>query len=141
MSIFRRARVEAVVDGGFLAREARALQTSMRTALSGGERSARRPVPVELVIDAGQGDLLVVVCRNLVVGFVPEERTASLAPQLAQAGKARLVVPGRLYPDGDLWRVWVGAVPADGLPAAPRDLDRLAAPKLTVFGVPLQRLG
>lgn len=141
MNIFRRDRVEAELDGGFLAGEARALQTSMHAALSGGERGAGEPVPVELVIGAGTGDLLVLVCRNLVVGFVPAERAASLAPQLARAGKARLVAPGRLYLDCGLWRVWVGVVPADGLPAAPPDLDRLAAPELTVFGVPLPRLG
>jgi hypothetical protein len=98
-------------------------------------------VPVELTVERGRADRVVVHCRNLVVGFVPDDRAAALAEQVEHAGRARLVVPGMLYPDGDLWRVWVGAVPAPGLPAGDPDADHLPAPEATVLGIPLRRSG
>lgn len=140
MTVFRRRpRVPADLTGGFLALEARALQTSLIEALTGVERAAGRPVPVELTVERGRGDRVVVHCRNLVVGFVPDDRAPALAEQVEHAGRARLLVPGVLYPDAGLWRVWVGAVPADGLPAGDQDADRLPAPEATVLGIPLRR--
>jgi hypothetical protein len=131
--------VLADLTGGFLALEARALQTSVVEALTGVERAAGRPVPVELTVEPGRGERVVVHCRNLVVGFVPEDRAPALAEQVVHAGRARVVVPGVLFPDGALWRVWVGAVPADGLPVGEEGADRLPAPEATVLGIPLRR--
>ncbi len=142
MSIFRRRRrVEAETGPGFLAGEARALQTSVRQALTATERAGRQPTPVDLTVDTGRGTLLVVVCRNVVVGFVPEEHAAPLAAQHTRAAGAPLVTAGWLYPDGDLWRVWVGEAPAAGFPAAPPDADTMAAPEVTMFGIPLRGFG
>ncbi|HEY0215599.1 MAG TPA: hypothetical protein VGC57_04325 [Cellulomonas sp.] len=142
MSILRRPRVPADLVGGFLAGEARALQTSVREVLTGLERAAGQPVPVELVVEHGKGERLVLLCRNLVVGFVVDGHAPALSDQLEHAGRARLVVPGVLYPDGDLWRVWVGAVPAAGLPvgAETEEADRLPAPEAAVLGIPLRRV-
>ncbi len=142
MSILRRPRVPADLVGGFLAGEARALQTSIREVLTGIERAAGRPVPVELVVEHGRGERLVLLCRNLVVGFVVDGHAPALAGQLGHAGRARLVSPGLLYPDADRWRVWVGAVPDGGLPtgAEAEDTDRLPAPETAVLGIPLRKV-
>jgi hypothetical protein len=80
------------------------------------------------------------VCRNVVVGFVPADRAPALSTQREAAGrKARLVTPGLLHRDGDVWRVWVGPVPEGGIPATPAGTDTLATPEPTVLGVPLRR--
>lgn len=141
MKPFRRAaRVDAEVATGFHAAEARALQTALLGVLAAAERATGRPVPVELGVTAGRGDALVVLCRNQVVGFVPEAHAPPLRVQREAAGRgARLVVPGVLVLDAGTWRVWVGPVPADGVPAAPAGLDTLPAPQPTVLGVPLRR--
>lgn len=134
-----RPRVDAEVATGFHAAEARALQTALTGLLAAVERAAGEPVPVTLELDEGRDGVPVLVCRNRVVGFVPAEHAGPLRAQRQAAGRrARLVVPGRLVPDGALWRVWVGPVPAGGVPAAPDGIDALPAPQQTVLGVPLR---
>jgi hypothetical protein len=140
VSLFRRRpRVAATLPAGFHAGEARALQTTVLEALTVVERAHGVPVPVEVEIEAGRGARLVVVARNLVLGFVPDAHTAALAAQRAAGGRARLVVPGLLVPADGLWRVWVGPVPEGGVPAVPAEADVLAAPEATVLGIPLRR--
>jgi hypothetical protein len=137
---FRTARVVGDVAVGFHAAEARALQTALVGVLAAAERATGRPVPVDLGVDAGRGDALVLVARNHVVGFVPEEHAPPLRDQRAAAGRrARLVVPGLLVLDGPTWRVWVGPEPAGAVPPAPPGLDTLPDPQPTVLGVPLRR--
>lgn len=140
MTPFRTARVGAEVAVGFHAAEARALQTALLGVLAAAERATGRPVPVDLTVDAGRGDGLVVLCRNQLVGFVPEEHAPPLRVQRERAGRrTRLVLPGLLVLDGATWRVWAGPVPEGGVPAAPDGLDALPAPQTTVLGVPLRR--
>lgn len=136
----RRPRVPAELAQGFHATEALALQTAVCNALTATERGVARPVPVDLVIDAGRGTRLVVVCRNLVVGFVPEAIAVPLAEQRRAVDRALLVTRGWLFRDQDLWRVWVGDVPEDGIPEVPAGLDQLPAPQPTILGVPLRRM-
>lgn len=134
------ARVAADVGPGFHVAEAAALQTALQGALGAVERAAGRPVPVEVRLEGGRDAAVVVVCRNHVVGFVPAEHGDGLRAQLDAAGRrTRLVAPGLVFPDGDLWRVWVGEQPAGGLPPVPEGLDTLAAPDPTVLGIPLRR--
>lgn len=140
MTPFRSPRVDAEVAAGFHAAEARALQTALLGVLAAAERATGRPVPVDLTVDPGRGDGLVLHCRNQLVGFVPAEHAPPLRDQRARAGsRARLVVPGLLVLDGTTWRVWVGPVPDGGVPAVPDGLDTLPAPQTTVLGVPLRR--
>lgn len=143
MRLTGRIRVDADVLPGFAATEARALQTSLGAALTPAERAAGAPVPAEAVLDAGRDDALVVVVRNLVVGFVPPERADDLAGQVAAARRrgrgARLVAPALLHRDAGLWRVWVGPVPDGGVPAPDDTADVLAAPDPAVLGIPLRR--
>jgi hypothetical protein len=137
---FRTARVDAEVAVGFHAAETLALQTTLLGVLGAAERATGRPVPVDLVLDSGRGDGLVVLCRNQVVGFVPAEHAPPLRAQRERAGRrARLVLPGLLVLDGATWRVWVGPEPVGGVPGAPAGLDTLPAPHPTVLGVPLRR--
>jgi hypothetical protein len=137
---FRTAHVVAEVAAGFHATEALALQTALLGVLAAAERATGRPVPVELTVDAGRGDGLVVLCRNRLVGFVPEEHAPPLRAQRERAGRrTRLVLPGLLVRDGATWRVWVGPEPVGGVPPASDGLDTLPAPHPTVLGVPLRR--
>ena len=123
----RRPRVQAVVGDGFLAAEAPALQTSIVAAL-------------DVQLDA-HGTRLVLSLRNIDVGFVPPDEVPLLAAQIP-AGKAVVVVPGVVHRSGDLWRVWVGEGPADGVfPAAPEGLDTLPVPEPSIAGIPLKMLG
>jgi hypothetical protein len=136
----RRPHARADVASGFLATEARALQTSLVGVLGAAERATGADVPVEVELEPGRDARVVVVCRNVVVGFVPADRAAALAGQRERAGRrARLTAEGLLHRDGDVWRVWVGPVPDGGLPPTPAGTDTLAAPEPTVLGVPLRR--
>ncbi|WP_454049797.1 hypothetical protein [Cellulomonas sp. Marseille-Q8402] len=140
MNPFRTPHVAAEVTAGFHAAEARALQTALVGVLAAAERATGRTVPVDLVVDAGRGDALVVLCRNQLVGFVPEEHAPPLRARRAAAGRrARLVAPGLLLLDGATWRVWVGPEPEGGIPPVPDGLDTLPAPHPTILGVPLRR--
>jgi hypothetical protein len=136
----RRPRARAEIATGFAATETRALQTSLVGVLAAAERATGAGVPVELLLEPGRDGRVVVVCRNVVVGFVPADRAPALSTQREAAGrKARLVTPGLLHRDGDVWRVWVGPVPEGGIPATPAGTDTLATPEPTVLGVPLRR--
>lgn len=135
----RRDAVPAQVGDGFVAGEAVALQTSFQAALTGHERAAREPVAAELQLDPGKGGRVVLVWRNVVVGFVPPAHEADLRGQLNRAGKGRLVCPGQVYRDGDVWRVWVGARPPVEHPAPEPGTDRLSAPPTRIFGLALPR--
>lgn len=140
MTPFRTTHVDAEVAAGFHAAEAPALQTALLGVLAAAERATGRPVPVELTVDAGRGDGLVLLCRNRLVGFVPEEHAPPLRAQRERAGRrAHLVLPGLLVLDAATWRVWAGPVPDGGVPAAPGGIDTLPAPQPTVLGVPLRR--
>lgn len=140
MGIGRRERVEHVPAEGFLAEEARALATAVREAVRDRGPAPGAPVPVELTVERGAGDRLVVVCRNLVVGFVPASAAVPLTSVLAGAGKrARVVVPGTVHDDAGVWRVWVGPLPDGGLPGVPDDADRLPPKEPTIVGIPLRR--
>lgn len=140
MRLTRSTRVDADVHPGFHATETRSLQTSLHAALTAAERATGGAVPVEVAFDDGRDGGLVVVCRNLVVGFVPASRVPQLRAQRDAAGpRARLVAPGRLHPEGPLWRVWVGPVPDDGVPVADEAADVLAPPEPAVLGIPLRR--
>lgn len=138
----RRPTVAAEVPVGFHAAEARALQVAVTAVLSAVERAADAPVPVDLVLEPGRDGVVVVVCRNRVVGFVPAPHAEPLRAQVEAAGRrAHVVAPGALVHDGALWHVWVGPAPQGGVPAAPDGLDTLPEPQPTILGVPLRRDG
>lgn len=145
MRPLRAPRVDVDVRPGFAAAEARALQTSLHAALTPAERVALAPVPVEAVLDAGRDAARVVLVRNLVVGFVPVDRTAEVDALLARARgldrRTRVVTRGLLHHDGDLWRVWVGDVPDDGPPPGDDTADTLTPPAPAVLGIPLRHPG
>ncbi|MFC4613600.1 hypothetical protein GXP71_00130 [Cellulomonas sp. H30R-01] len=139
MSIFgRRPHVTGVVGDGFVAAEAPALQTSLVAALTMHERAAERPVTVELRVDRGRGTRLVLSARNVVIGFVPPDEVPLLAAQLP-SGRALLVVPGVVYHQDGLWRLWVGPEPSS-FPAPADDLDTLPVPDPSIAGIPLKIL-
>ncbi len=116
------------------------MQRSILAALGLGDRPAATRVPARLVVDRGADDRLVLVWRNVIVGFVPADAAPPLADALAAAGDATVVVPGVAHRVDGTWRVWVGDVPEDGFPPVPEGLDTLAAPELTILGVPVRRL-
>jgi hypothetical protein len=136
----RRAEVLAHVEDGFHAAEAPAMQRSVLEALGLGDRPAPAVVPARLRVEHGADQHLVLVWRNVIVGFVPSGATAPLAAQLAAAGEAALVVTGAVHHAEGAWRVWAGPVPEDGFPPVPAGLDTLAAPETTILGVPVRRL-
>lgn len=139
MSIFgRRPHVAGVVGDGFIAAEAPALQTSLIAALTVHERAALHPVAVELRVDRGRGSRLVLSARNVLVGFVPPDEVPLLAAQLP-SGRALLVVPGVVYHQDGLWRLWVGPEPSS-FPAPADDLDTLPVPDPSIAGIPLKIL-
>lgn len=135
----RHAEVPAEVGDGFVAGEAVALQTSFRAVLTAPERTAGEPVRAELQLEPGKGGRVVVVWRNVVVGFVPPAHEADLRGQRNRAGKDRLVSPGQVYRDGAVWRVWVGPRPPAGHRAPEPGADRLAAPPTRVLGLALPK--
>ncbi len=136
----RRPEVPAHVEDGFSAAEAPAMQRSILEALGLGDRPAPAVVPARLRVEGGADGRLVLVWRNVIVGFVPPGATAPLAAQLAAAGDATLVAPGAVHHVDGTWRVWVGAVPTGGFPPVPEGLDTLAPPETTILGVPVRRL-
>ncbi|NHT18619.1 hypothetical protein [Cellulomonas sp. IC4_254] len=138
----RRPTVAADLPAGFHAAEARALQVTLTGVLSAVERAAGRPVPVDVVLEAGRDGAVVVLCRNRVVGFVPDPHVAGLRDQVRSAGRrAHVGAPGRVVREDGLWRVWVGPEPDGGLPPVPDGLDTLPEPQPTILGVPLRRDG
>jgi len=142
--LFRRPRplVDAppeVVAEGFAAAEAPALQRSLVAALHHQERADGRELPGDLEIGRGAGDRLVVIWRNLVVGFVPPDRVAPFTALLPDDPRAGVVVRGVVHHVDGLWRVWVGDRPASGFPPPPAGLDTLAVPPDTLLGIPLPR--
>lgn len=141
MALFRRRpEVAADVPVGFCAAEAPAMQRSILAALGLGDRPAAAVVPARLHVEHGADERLVLVWRNVIVGFVPADASPPLRAALEAAGGASLVVRGAVHRADGTWRVWVGEVPADGFPPVPDGLDTLAAPELTILGVPVRRL-
>ena len=125
---------------GFFAAEAVALQRSVVASLGLGPRPAPATVPVRLRVEHGAGDRLVLVSRNVIVGFVPADDAPLLARQLEAVGTtAHLVARGSVVHVDGTWRVWVGEVPTDGLPPVPAGLDTLQAPGFTILGIPVNR--
>lgn len=125
---------------GFCAAEAPALQRSLLEALGLGDRPAPAVVPADLRIERGADDRLVVVWRNVIVGFVPADVAGPLADRLGTTGATALAARGAVHHQEGAWRVWVGDVPPGGFPPVPAGLDTLAAPTPTILGVPLRRL-
>jgi hypothetical protein len=142
VSVFRHRPqpVAADVGEGFVASEAPALQSAIRSGMTGGERK-QLPLPIEVWFASGAGERIVVGRGNQYVGFVPISHRASLRGQLIAAGKAGLRAPGMVYRDGDLFRVWVGVLPPDSFPAIEPGYDELPAPQAAIFGIPLQSFG
>ncbi|ADG75140.1 conserved hypothetical protein [Cellulomonas flavigena DSM 20109] len=137
--LFRR-RPEVHVDvTGFHAAEAPAMQRSVLEALGLGARPAPTVVPARLQVERGADTRLVLVWRNVIVGFVPPDAAAPLVAALEGAAGATLVVDGAVHHVDGTWRVWVGPVPTDGFPPVPEGLDTLAAPDVTILGVPVRR--
>lgn len=130
----------ADVPAGFHAAEAPAMQRSILAALRLGDSPAATTVPARMHVERGADDRLVLVWRNVIVGFVPAEAAPTLASALDAAQGATLVVPAAVHRPDRTWRVWVGEVPSDGFPAVPDGLDTLAAPETTILGVPVRRL-
>ncbi|MCC2336684.1 hypothetical protein [Cellulomonas wangsupingiae] len=141
MPLFRRRpEVSADVLVGFCAAEAPAMQRSLLAALGLGEHPAPTVVPARLQVDRGADDRLVLVWRNVIVGFVPAHAAPDLAVRLDAAGDATLMVRGAVHRADGTWRVWVGDVPPDGFPPVPEGLDTLPPPEPSILGVPLRRL-
>ncbi|MBD8063329.1 hypothetical protein [Oceanitalea stevensii] len=130
---WRSAEVPADVGAGFWAAEAAAMQRAIVTALAGAERARSGAVPARLELSPGAEGRVVVVWRNVIVGFVPPDRAAPLRDQLAAAGKGTLVAPGSVVELGGQRRMWVG----EGEPVGEPPADELAAPPTTIFGIHL----
>jgi hypothetical protein len=142
--LFRRHRPvvdapAAVAADGFTAADAPAFQRSFVAALHAGERADRRDVPGVLQIGRGAGDRLVVIWRNLVVGFVPPDRTAPFEALLPAGPRAGVELAGVVHHADGLWHVWVGDPPAAGFPTPPAGLDTLPTPEDTLLGIRLPR--
>ncbi|GIG21624.1 hypothetical protein Cch01nite_23480 [Cellulomonas chitinilytica] len=147
MRLFRRHRPPVVPPeavgpfDGFTAADAPALQRSFVAALHIGERAERQDVPGTIEIGRGAAGRLVVIWRNLVVGFVPPDRAAPFDAALPADPRAVVAVDGVVHHADGLWRVWVGDLPADGFPPPPPGLDTLPVPEDTVLGIRLDRRG
>lgn len=125
---------------GFHAAEAPAMQRSVLEALGLGARPAPAVVPARLQVERGADARLVLVWRNVIVGFVPPDATPALTTAVEGCGDATVVVDGAVHHQDGTWRVWVGPVPPEGFPPVPEGLDTLAAPEVTILGVPVRRL-
>lgn len=143
MSLFRRRRPVVPLDivDGFEAAEGRALQRSLTAALLAHERTARHDLPTLLEIGRGSGEALVVIWRNLIVGFVPPDCAMQFQEVLAADPRAVVTVRGVVRHDGELWRVWVGSPPDEELQELTTHHDTLPGPELTLLGIPLRRRG
>lgn len=140
--LHRTVAVPAILFGGFWAAEASALQRSLAEALTSREQAARAPVPADLRLSRGAGDLLVVTWRNVIVGFVPPDEAPLLGPQLPPGRHDELEVHGVVDHSTGMWRVWVGTPPDGGFPPPAVELDTLPPPEdLVAGGFPLRRSG
>lgn len=138
---FRTSRRPAPADlaEGFWAAEAVAMQRPIQAALAAWERGDG-PFPVELSLEAGPDGRVLVIWRNRIVGFAPDDAAPAVLAQLA-AGPTALTVHGDLHRHGSVRRLWVGPRPASGtLPVPDPGLDHLAAPPVTVFGLRVDSL-
>lgn len=133
---WRSAEVPADVGPGFWVAEATAMQRAIITALGAAERAHPR-VPARLELSPGAEGRVVVVWRNVIVGFVPPEHAAPLRRQLEVAGKATLVSAGVVVEVGGRRRIWAG----EGDPTGSPPVDELAAPPTTIFGMNLPGTG
>ncbi|GAB2465697.1 hypothetical protein [Xylanimonas ulmi] len=136
----RRPVIVAEVGDGFVATEAPALQVPIREAFAPAEGKPS-PIPAELALEEGAGGRVAVLWRNRYVGFVPAAHRDALAAQIAAAGRATVRADGYVYPDGALWRVWVGPRPPAGFPEVAAGYDELPVPETTIFGFSLKRPG
>ena len=116
------------------------MQRSILEALGLGARPAPAVVPARLRVERGADTRLVLVWRNVIVGFVPPDAGGPLTTALEDADGAAVVVDGAVHHLDGTWRVWLGPVPDGGFPPLPDGLDTLAAPEDTILGVPLRRL-
>ncbi|WP_193311409.1 hypothetical protein [Georgenia satyanarayanai] len=130
---WRSAEVPADIGPGFWVAEAGAMQRAIGTALGGADRS-RSVVAAHLELSAGAEGRVVVVWRNVIVGFVPPDHAPPLLPQIEAAGRATVVAPGRVVErDGQL-RIWAG----EGEPTGRPPTDELSPPPATIFGIALR---
>ena len=125
--------MHAEIDAGFWVTEAPALQRAIRNALH-GLLTPQTPVPAELSFDHGLEGRVVVAWRNHIVGFVPADRSADLARQLADAAPAPLVAEGTVHRHGDELRIWAGPEwLGDELPQYPASEIEPSPPR--IFGI------
>lgn len=131
-----RPEVTADVGDGFWVTEATALQRSIVGALGMGERRSP-PAEILLRFDSVPNGSVVVVWRNRNVGFVPSSHASSLREQLSAAHPAKLTVRGDLYQHDGLWRLWAGPRSESDPPAPDPGIDTMAAPPVTILGIPV----
>lgn len=110
------------------------MQQMIAGTRSSGERRLA-VVPARLRFTAGIEGRVVVLWRNTIVGFVPEDRAGDLRRQLTEAGAAHLVADGEVRGHSGLWRVWVGSWPDGPVPAPAAD-EIVPAPT-RIFGIPV----
>ncbi len=137
--IFRRRppALAAEITEGFWVTEAPAFRQPIRSALTGAEvRQAL--VPVEVAFGRGAEERVVVLLRNFIVGFVPEDRATDIRVQLAAAGQARLTTSARVHQEDGEWRIWAGPPWPDGAspPDYPAPTIRPSPP--AIFGIQLR---
>ncbi|MFC4553769.1 hypothetical protein [Georgenia faecalis] len=140
MRLFDRRRpapVSADVGPGFWVAEASAVQHAIVSALTAAERAGAGG-PATLQLSPGAEGRVVVQWRNLIVGFAPPTSAASLRRQLEAAGKAPVVLDGRVVvaPDG-LWRIWAGPGEPVGPPPG-AEADEIAPATSAIFGIALR---
>ncbi|WP_413452596.1 hypothetical protein AA0Y32_09965 [Georgenia phoenicis] len=129
---WRSTEVPADVGPGFWVAEAGALQRAIVTAL-GADARGRPEVRARLELSAGAEGRVVVVWRNVIVGFVPPDHAAPLRRQLEAAGRATLVAAGSVVRADGQWRIWLG----EGTPVGEPPADELTPPPATIFGISL----
>lgn len=95
-------------------------------------------IPARLQFSRGAEDHVVVLWRNVIVGFVPPTHRDELRRQLDDAVTAPLVADGHVRRHDGVWRVWAGpAWPvAEGPPQPPP--DEIDPPSNAIFGFPLR---
>lgn len=140
MRILRRRRSEPVaaeLASGFWLTEAPAMQGAIRGALQG--RASSRSV-VELTFEHGLEGRVIGICRNTIVGFVPESHRGVLSQQIDEAAPRALLIHARLHTHDDEWRIWAGPPwPGDVPPPYPR--AQIAPERPHIFGIQLRDHG
>lgn len=132
----RRRPVELELATGFWVSEATALQKTI-ASVPGMSPSRTEPLGVQLALEPGRDDRVVIFAHNRLVGFAPPDVVPGLLESLRAVTAGRLTTLGQVRRHGTIWRVWAGPAPADPESWPDPAADELEPEGPRIFGIPL----